>query len=504
MGEEKKEFESWEEVILDFFRQKREAEEEKFLKERIKGISEIFEKNDFFKKNELRDFFDPRKNKKEKGQTSIEFQREKLKKILELKEKPNDFDEKEINDTYRRKIKEIEAKFEPTKWIRQACIEAPSVTFATHVFKLTHSKIDSKAIMDQIDERKFEYLTTSNIHNKIIDGAVTGNQYAPVYQFLELEHNGKKLAYEFRNDRSKVLSSFAQSEEELFEWNEGFSKALVGHKPQAHSLAKQVYFPLVNGVLTYHLLVNIDSSTLSHALYLKLSEIKQKRSRSLQNKSRYSQKYKVSFPNNAIRMVTQSNHGNASQLNGKRGGRIILLASQPPTWQSRIQPPTQKDNFFYTIPWSITIKENIDYLRDFLLRFDRLELSFKNPKRMKWIERWVEQVIDEVFVYVASVQNLPSGWSATEDIRLKMEHQYLLDPFRSDEQFQFSRKGKDWQEVVCKDFANWLNGKLRGRDKKFTPQSKHTRLWKRLMEEQLREYEASITMEIKRRVGVAV
>ncbi len=503
MSEEKKQFETWEEVILDFFSHKKDTAEESYLKDEIKKIATLYAAIDYFNDKKLIRFFDPKQNKKEKLQSANEFQREKFYKILSFDQKPNGFNEEIIQENYRKKIEDIEAKFEAQKWIEQASNDASSVTFATHVFKLTHSKIDSKAILDQVDCKKPECLTTSTIQNKIIDGAVTGNQYAPVYQFLELELNGKKLAETFTNINSKVLESFANNDEELLEWNRGFGNALVGSNPKSHLLAKQVYFPLENGVsikvFSYHLLANVDSSTLAHALNLKLSDKEQKRIRVLQQKNRYSEEYKVSYSNNAIRMVTQSNHGNASQLNGKRGGRLTLLQCQPPTWKSQFKPPIYKSSFFYAIPWNVVFKENINYLRDFLLRFDRLGLSFKDPKKMEWIKHWVEQIIDEVFAYCASVQNMPSGWSSTEDIKLKIEHRYLLDPFRDDVEFQKARNSREWQTVVCKDFANWLNGRLKGRDRQFTPQPEHTRLWKELMEKQLHEFDESTVMEIKSR-----
>jgi CRISPR-associated protein Csy1 len=43
----------------------------------------------------------------------------------------------------------------------------------------------------------------------------------------------------------------------------------------------------------------------------------------------------------------------------------------------------------------------------------------------------------------------------------------------------------------------WLNGRLRGKDKKFTPQREHTRMWKSIMEKELREHTQIIDADIK-------
>jgi len=83
---------------------------------------------------------------------------------------------------------------------------------------------------------------------------------------------------------------------------------------------------------------------------------------------------------------------------------------------------------------------------------------------------------------------LPSGWSRNEGVKLKKSHQYLLDPYRLDDDFQSERQNKDWQVSICNDFAQWLNFRLRGKDRQFTPQTEHTRLWKKMLEDPLREY----------------
>ena len=143
------------------------------------------------------------------------------------------------------------------------------------------------------------------------------------------------------------------------------------------------------------------------------------------------------------------------------------------------------------------MKEEINYLRDFLLRFERIELSIKNPERRKWIDRWLANIIDEFLFFVGNIQNLPAGWSAVEDIKLKPDHQYLLDPYRKDTAFQTARKGTDWQAVICDDFAHWLNRKLIGKDKQFTPQPEHRRMWISLLEQPLREHSEMLDAELK-------
>jgi len=489
---EEKKTESWEEVINNFLQSKIDAGEEQYLKDKIKELDELYKKERYFAKDKIKDFFNTKKNKKKDNQTKLNFQRDKYQKIFEMDNKPEGLVQDAFDEDYHKKCEEVKSKFEPHSWISQAAKDAASVTFATHVFKLTHSKIDSPSIFDQINSKRPGILSTSVLQEKVIDGAVKGNQFAPVYQFLELELNGKKLAPEFMDEASSVLKCFATNREELLEWNRGFHRALVDSKPRTHPLAKQVYFP-INQVEplnsgSYHLLANVKSSSLAHAFFEKQVDSKQKQVRKLRDNSKFSESPVNSYVNRAIIKVTQSNHGNASQLNGKRGGKFTLFNSQPPTWKSQLKPPIAKKSFFYGMYGSQSINENIDYLRDFLLRFERIGLSIRAPSKKEWVDSWVVNIIKDVIAYAATIRSLPSGWTKTENVKLKKEHQYFLDPYRDDEFFQSERRSSDWQSVICNDFTVWLNGRLKGKEKKFTPQQEHTRMWKKIMGKELRDF----------------
>lgn len=489
---EEKKTESWEDVINNFLQSKIDAGEEQYLKDKIKEINELYKKERYFGKDKIKDFFNTKKNKKKDNQTNLNFQREKYQKIFEMDDKPKGLVYEAFDGDYHKKREELKSKFEPHSWISQAAKNAASVTFATHVFKLTHSKIDSPSIFDQIDSKRPGILSSSVLQEKTIDGAVKGNQFAPVYQFLELELNGKKLAPEFIDEENSVLECFAVNREELLEWNRGFYQALVNGNPRTHPLAKQIYFPTNQAEplnsRSYHLLANVKSSSLAHAFFEKQVDNKQRQVRKFRDNSKFSESPVNTYINRAIIKVTQSNHGNASQLNGKRGGKITLFNSQPPTWESQLKPPIAKRSFFYGIYDRQIIKENIDYLRYFLLRFERIGLSIRAPNKKKWIDFWVINIIEEVMAYATTIRSLPSGWTKAENIKLKKEHQYFLDPNRDDESFQAGRRSSDWQTVICNDFAIWLNGRLKGKKKKFTPQAEHTRMWKKIMGKEFRDF----------------
>ncbi|MGX5175306.1 type I-F CRISPR-associated protein Csy1 [Aliikangiella sp. IMCC44653] len=478
----------WEGVITNFLTDKYEADFAKYLKNLFKGISSIYEKEGFFTNEDLAFIFDNRKNKNSDEKNESVFILEQIALLKEFNEKPTSIDFESLDADINTKQKNLLSKYAPETWITWASENAKNITFATHVTKLTHSAIDSPSIFNTVEATKDSHLSSSSLANAAIDGAVQGNQYSPIYQFLELEVGGKKLAGEFVNLDTVLLEAFAENYAQMLVWNRGFSAATSVGIPRAHFLLKQTYFPVSenNTSSSYHLLCNVVSSSKAQALH-EFSRRNSKDIFKIKDSNKYSDETYFNFPNKASIAITASNHSNASQLNGKRGGRLGLFSCQPPVWHSQIKPPIYSGSFFYELSKNYEVKENVQYLSDFLTRFESLQLSIKEPKRMRWIVEWIENLTDEVLVYVKSIQALPVGWSATEGIKLKLEHRVLLDCYRQDEQFSEIKNSSDWQAIIIQDFAAWLNNRLVKANEKFTPQNAHTKLWMKIFKANFRE-----------------
>lgn len=479
---------SWKGVITNFLADKYEADFAKYLKDLFKGIGSAYEKEGFFTNEDFSFIFDTRKNKKTDEQKESIFILEQITLLKELNEKPISINFDSLNSDINIKQQDLVSKYTPETWITWAAENAKNVTFATHVTKLTHSVIDSPSFFNAFEATKNSHLSTSSLTNVVIDGAVKGMQYSPVYQFLELEFNNKKLISEFVNLDTDLLESFAKNHEQMLVWNQGFSAAATEGKPTAHCLLKQTYFPINrdNPKSNYHLLCNVVSSSKAQALY-EFCRRNSKDAFKIKNSNKYSDETYFGFPNRASISITASNHGNASQLNNKRGGRLGLFSCQPPVWHAIVKPPIYSGSFFFELSKSYEVKENIQYLSDFLTRFENLQLSIKDPKRMLWVEGWIENLADEVLVYVKTMQALPAGWSVIEGIKLKQEHQVLLDCYRQDEDFLAMKNSSDWQAVIIQDFAAWLNNRLTKANEKFTPQDSHTKLWMKIFKANFRE-----------------
>ena len=478
----------WEGVITNFLADKYEADFTKYLKELFKGLGSSYDKEGFFTNEDLAFIFDSRKNKKTDGQEETSFILEQINFLKDFNEKPMSINFESLNADINTKQQDLVSKYTPETWITWAAENAKNVTFATHVTKLTHSVIDSPSFFNTSKVTKNSHLSTSSLTNVVIDGAVKGMQYSPIYQFLELEFNNKKLVGEFSDLDTDLLKSFTKSRERMLAWNRGFSAATSVGKPRAHFLLKQTYFPINKDATrpNYHLLCNVVSSSKAQALY-EFSRRNSKEAFKIKNSNKYLSETYFNFLNKASISITASNHGNASQLNNKRGGRLGLFSCQPPVWHSQIKAPIYKTNFFYELSKNYEVKETIQYLADFLIRFENLQLSIKDPKRMRWVNEWIENLADEVLVYVKSMQALPAGWSVTEGIKLKPEHQVLLDCYRQDDDFLAMKNSSDWQAVIVQDFAAWLNNRLTKANEKFTPQDAHTKLWMKIFKANFRE-----------------
>ncbi len=387
-------------------------------------------------------------------------------------------------------------------WICRCLIDGMGIFPATHVAKLSHSSSGASSLYDEIDTKINGYVTTSNLRNIVVDGAYPDAFFSKQAKFFLLKKNGILLGQELLAGNSTLLREFSEDDHELNRWIRGFQRNLTP-SIKSDALAKQIYFPVGN---EYHLLTVLVSSSISQSIHRNYFEKSARVSRDkiykIVEKEKYSDSVFGRLTNVAKLSTVASQPQNVSVLNGSRAGNLSLLCCQPPIWQSQIKPPIFKKSLFFepSIYWQA--KDDIDYLRDFLIRFDRIEISIKDPKRLKWIGQWVGNIIDELLFYIGSIQNLPAGWSVAAGAKLKSEHQYLLDPLREDEDFQTKRENTDWSSVVCKDFADWLNNKLAGKDKKFTPQAQHTQLWYKLFEPELREFVETLEFEHKRKMEV--
>ncbi|WP_188151015.1 type I-F CRISPR-associated protein Csy1 [Teredinibacter waterburyi] len=381
-------------------------------------------------------------------------------------------------------------------WMCRSVELSEGVVPGTHIARLSHSSSTGSSFLDRNCVQDKKYMTTSALGKEIVDGTYPDAKLSKQAKFLLLEYEGNRLFDELMKGNYSVFSGLEESSEELEYWGKTYT-SFLSQKPQTDFLLKQLYFPVKNN---YHLLTVLLSSSLVQRIYnshfSKDARKANEQSQKARQSDRYSDQLSIRLPSVARLLVTQSQPQNVSVLNGSRGGAVRVFSSLPPTWENQIKPPVHNKSWFDRgIPSSV-IKHDIEYLRTFLLRFERIDLSTKDPKKRDWLIKWGSQILSSVMFYAEGIQNLPAGWTSELGVKLKQEHQYFLDPYRIDCSFQSAKAVSDWQSVIAGDFAKWLNRKIQGKDKKFTPQPEHTKLWSSLMLEQLREHNEMVKVVV--------
>ena len=492
MSEETKKPKTWKEVIIQFF-------EYKVAKSTLYKAREYIEAKERDMANE----------KEEK----------KLKRLLEAKNKKQLELEQSRRDAPSTEIRQwIEAT------VNTNISEGKRILKASHVLKFSHGSSASEGLV--ADENSNDSLLTTSSFKKELTYDLAHNNGAliTISRFLALKLSGKLIIDLILDDDFVFMKPFCKDQAQLASWEVGFKGLVEQREIATAEKTKQIYFPVTSSDsqsvanemnrFNYHLIVPLFPSSIAEEVYTTITDLKyskeqkevracKKSGDSGRSSPRFHQKPYIDYPNVGIQSFGGAQPQNISMLNKNRSGQSFLFSAQPPIWKTRLKPPIYRKSLFDDF-YNSDINTEIDYLRDFLVRFKQLDLSIKDPKRMKHLERWVSNLIDEFLFYVATLQNMPSGWSDQEGIRLKREHQYLLDPYRMDDAFQSARQSGDWQAVIRADFAQWLNRKLRGKDKQFTPQKEHTRLWKKLLETPLREFVEPIEDELKLQAGELV
>lgn len=354
------------------------------------------------------------------------------------------------------------ARFVPNAWLCDAANRARQISFATHPLKFTHTDAKgASSVFAGPGDLHAALLSTASLSAPAID--VSGNAAAlDVAQLLQLEHGGLNLANMIAQDDMSALEPFADDAAQLDDWRQSFKSVFSDKNIRAHTLTKQIYFPLPEQ--GYHLLSPLFSSSLAQALFQRIGESRfsdsAKENRKLRREGKFSPVATVDYPNVAVQKFGGTNAQNVSILNARRGGRAFLLSSRPPVWQNRVLPSLTRKNAF----WEAYARHNGRHafqtakaLKEFLTKKvdDDSTLAIRQHRA-----GLVDELIDALLHYAAEVQAMreQAGWSARA--KLSRAEQLWLDPYRVDGDFQEERAKSDWQQDIANQFAAWLNRQL--------------------------------------------
>jgi|SRR5690606_820983 len=391
----------------------------------------------------------------------------------------------DLNATLAQSRAEEEARFEPKVWLTDAASRAKQISMVTHALKFTHTDAKGTSVYVQAQASGSApsepcYLSSAALTEPKVD--VVGNAAAlDVASLLQLEDNGVSLISLIAQDDSSALAPFADSEEQLTEWMNGFKAALVDKELSSHKLAKQLYFPVAEG--RYHLISPLYASSLAQAMYERITASRfsdeAKAARKARREGVYHESVTVDYPLTAIQTFGGTKPQNVSQLNSSRRGRSFLLSCQPPTWAARLTPPVKHERAFWN-EYDRRARRTAKALQKFLLN----NINRDSNKLIRETRAdYVDSLIDLLLQFAAEVQGLTeyAGWSA--ESQLSIAEQLWLDPLRDDPEFRRLRETKDWQQDIANQFANWLNHKLKN-DKLVMKDIEH-REWSKLLERKL-------------------
>ena len=391
--------------------------------------------------------------------------------------------------------RELELRYETGSWLSDAANRASQISLVTHAAKFTHGDSKSSSVYSETQSGE-GYLSTASLDTSIADA--TGNAAAlDVAKLLQTEIEGDSLLACLRRGDYQPLQALAQSEAQLSQWVDGFSRALTTRNPVSHKLAKQIYFPVGEG---YHLLSPLFSSSLAHAMYQKMLAYRfsdqAKAARQAYKSRQWHNAPLVRFPDTAEMHFGGTKPQNISSLNSNRGGRIWLLSARPPEWQTQHKAPQNLTSLFHVAgAFDRAANPVVKRLTELLTGVK----DYHNKIIQQARDRYVDELIDLLFVQAAELQRLQwQGWSL-QCPELKTHQQLWLDPWRSlqDVAFRQAREKEEWQTAVAEDFARWLNYRLRQRLNAIGKAEKD--FWKSrpLFRERLREMESIIREGLK-------
>jgi len=481
-------------VIEAFFQRKKEPGLEKILKETLKicgdKIAHSSESQEL--KDQVQALLD---SKKPKEQNALEYIQEKYMQLLNLNYQ-NAILLLDVKSDTAKSIQTLDEKFTPSQWLADAANKTSGVVLeVTHIAKLTHSSTKASnfnALAFGVQQPQTLLTTVNSVEKLPIDFAYSTAEYAPIAEFLQLDCAGEMLGKIICYDPS-ALKSYAEDDTQLQLWQEQFNLTFNEKSKSSHTLAKQVYFPLTpeNG---YHLLTPLISSSLAQVIYGRIWEARRKDTPV--NKARADKTFNPeavrTFLGTAILKVTQTNHQNVSNLNGKRSGQLILLPAIPPQWQTQAKPPIHLKTIFNK-QLAAQAKEPLTELKNLLLAVKSNKLSV-NLQRKQLIREHITDIADAVFDYAAQIQGLKQhGWSQTS--QLPAHQQYWLDPLRPDDDFQTAKTTLDWSSGVAIDFSKWINRQIK--HKQLTLGVVHEKQWQKLLMPLLREFNALTEVDLE-------
>ncbi|XKM13991.1 type I-F CRISPR-associated protein Csy1 [Orbaceae bacterium ac157xtp] len=397
-------------------------------------------------------------------------------------EEANDLEK--INEA-KANLSEIENKFEFNNWLDDVYNRRLSwLSLSTHLSKGIHPSSKGSNANYNTQTKSVSDLFVSSATVKNLPYDASGSAAAlDIFGMLNQKVNQQVTLLELINsDHPAVTSAFSDDESKAKAILSGFKKLLNDdwQEPQSSELNKQFYWPNADKSFLssvegqYRILIPLHPSALCYTVYQTIQQRfsdENKLARDSRNKNQLERKPYFRYVDLAVVKIGGSNAQNASQLIGSQMGRNFLLPSIPPIFTESKPLRITKTQ--------VSIFDNSLYARC-RNGFDALFEVVKTPHnnvdiREKRKVRALRFILAQFFNTVKKIrQTFPAGWSV--DYCLSTHQKFWLDPKRAElpDQSEFKRalQQGDWLIEIQKEFAEWVNARLRkefsGIDHQFT------------------------------------
>lgn len=354
---------------------------------------------------------------------------------------------------------ELRNQFQPAVWLEDAARRVGQIQAVTHSLKPVHP--DAKGSNLYRDPTTLLPLAELGSHalGAEFETDVVGNAAAlDVYKLLKLEHQGQSLLSLSTQADPDLGAALSDDPAQATAWMSAFAGLSQARgRPGSHTLAKQFYWLVgadPHDDASYHLLAPLYPTSLVHRVYRTLQDDRfseeAKAAREARKAGEWHERPVREYPNLAIQKLGGTKPQNISQLNSERRGDNVLLASLPPVWRStEVRPVLGSDSLFKVFRWRPEARRLVAQLRSFLGSDPVRNLETRTRR-----DEWVDALLDELMLFTAEQQTLPTGWTADARCELPRTHRAWLDPDGVDAAVP------DLIDELAGDFARWLNHEL--------------------------------------------
>lgn len=366
------------------------------------------------------------------------------------------------------KYQKLTEQFQFDNWVTDAARRVSQLQVVTHSLKAIHSEAKGSNLYAPPSTLENHSVVGSHILASNFDSDVVGNAAAlDVYKFLRLEHNGQTLlSLVLSGDRSvkAALSADAEKSDQLIQAFASITE--IKGENRSHTRAKQLYWLIGDNPTQdsdYQLLAPLYATSLAHSVFKSINHDRfseeSKEARKAYREDQYSKDNYRIYPNLAVQKIGGSNQQNVSQLNSERGGNNYLLASLPPSWQSKgVSAPLNTESAFFRFSRRPQVKWALTTLINFLSTNPADNVITRNRR-----DGLLDTLLDELILFTAELRQLEPGWSTDTTCRLPDEQKRWLDPkpYFEDSGSATISSTNSWPEQVTQSFARWFNNKLK-------------------------------------------